>query len=683
MQDSTAFPRGFLWGASTASHQVEGGNEHNDWWQAESAGTVPHRSGSACEQFQRYDSDFLMAARQGHNAHRLSIEWSRIEPRQGEWNDAALDHYAAVIASLRSHGLEPIVTLHHFTNPAWFAARGGWERADAPALFLQYVDRVVNRLGDQVKWWLTINEPTVFVKRAYFAGTWPPHRARSPWRGWRALRSLLAAHAGAYGLIHKLAPRALVGFAHSAPWVEAHDPSRAGDRFVAATRRYVLNHLCLRLMRGVGKLPLDFIGLNYYSRELVRWEARGMSWLFGAEPPAQRDGTPRRFSSLGWEIHPEGLQGVLHEFSRYGLPLLVTENGISTSDEALRSEYLESHLQSLAAAVAAGVDVRGYCYWSLMDNFEWAEGYNARFGLSAVDFRTQQRVARPQRCAMPRSAAAMAPPWESRRAEAIQSASIRVNVAAMPSRLKRRSTFSRARCPASCSAAGSCRIPASRVSSAATSPGSYVQPPVSSSISGMPPIRDDTTGLPMAMASSAALEKVSTATDVSTNRSSAARYGRTSAVSPLMATYSATPRRRASDSIAPRSGPSPTISAPASRPRRAQRGYGAHQVHVRLLGAQLADRAQQQGGARSISRGGHRIGMEVPRVDAVVEHEVAQSRPAQAVTLLPQDLLRARAEDHAAWRRAASSGKAASAGARPRCGTRWCSPISTAPVRQG
>jgi beta-glucosidase len=395
MPDSTWFPDNFLWGASTASHQVEGGNIHNDWWQAEHSGTVPHSSGAACDQFNRYASDFRMAADQGHNAHRLSIEWSRIEPKQGEWDLAALEHYVAVIASLRSSGLEPIVTLHHFTNPAWFASRGGWECSDAPELFLRYVEQVMTRLGASVRWWLTINEPTVFVKRAYFAGSWPPHRTGSPWRGWRALRSLLAAHNGAYQLIHRHRADARVGFAHSAPWVEPHDPARALDRMVAAVRGYVLNHLCLRLMRGFGELPLDFIGINYYSRELVRWQFRGLSWLFGAEPPLRRDGVRRRFSTLGWEIHPEGLHGVLSEFSRYRLPLLVTENGIATTDESLRCEYLETHLRSLASALAAGVDVRGYCYWSLLDNFEWAEGFNARFGLAAVDFTTQVRTLRP------------------------------------------------------------------------------------------------------------------------------------------------------------------------------------------------------------------------------------------------------------------------------------------------
>jgi beta-glucosidase len=395
MPEFKPFPPGFLWGASTASHQVEGGNQWNDWWQAEQAGTVPHRSDRACGQYERFASDFDMAREWGHNAHRLSIEWSRIEPSQGKWNEAALDHYRQVIRALRERGIEPLVTLHHFTNPRWFADRGGWVRGDSVQLFARYVTEVVKRLAGEVRYWLPINEPTVYIKRAYVAGSWPPHRRRGFVSGLRVLRNLCRAHCTAYRIIHGQRSDALVGIAHSSPWVEAHDVSRFGDRLVARLRGELLNHLCMRLLREHGRLRLDFIGLNYYARELVRWEPHGLAWLFGTEPVTQRDGSPRRYSGLGWEIHAPGLLGVLREFSRYGLPMIITENGIATDDETVRSDYLESHLRALAHAVGEGIDVRGYCYWSLLDNFEWAEGYTARFGLAAVDFDTLQRSPRP------------------------------------------------------------------------------------------------------------------------------------------------------------------------------------------------------------------------------------------------------------------------------------------------
>jgi beta-glucosidase len=390
------FPAGFLWGASTASHQVEGDNRLNDWWAAEQAGEVPYQSGAACEHYTRFRADFDLASSLGHNAHRLSLEWSRVEPQPGEWNEQALEHYEQVLSALRERGIEPLVTLHHFTNPLWFAQRGGWARRDSVRLYLRYVQKVVERLRPLARYWLTINEPTVYIKRGYVAGSWPPLRRRAFLLSARVLFNMSRAHRLAYRAIHALQPDAMVGLAHSAPCVE---PWRAGsfrDRMVARMRDWVLNALPLRLLgRSRGVVPLDFLGINYYSRELVRWAPRGLAWLFGEEPRAQADGTPRRFSDLGWEIHPPGLRAILRRFSRLGVPMIITENGIATNDESLRSDFLAAHLAELALAVQEGLDVRGYCYWSLLDNFEWAEGYGARFGLAATDFDTQQRLLRP------------------------------------------------------------------------------------------------------------------------------------------------------------------------------------------------------------------------------------------------------------------------------------------------
>jgi len=224
------FPAGFLWGAATSSHQVEGGNHWNDWWEFEQSDRLPHRSGEACRHYELYESDFGLARSLGHNAHRFSIEWSRIEPRPGEWSEPAIAHYAAVLDALHRRGLEPIVTLHHFTNPAWFSHRGGWTRNDSVAYFERYVEFVTARLAHKARYWLTINEPTVYVKRAYVAGSWPPCVSGS-WRNAAlALRNLCRAHAIAYRVIHRARPDAMVGLAHSAPFVTACDPRRAADR---------------------------------------------------------------------------------------------------------------------------------------------------------------------------------------------------------------------------------------------------------------------------------------------------------------------------------------------------------------------------------------------------------------------------------------------------------------------
>lgn len=390
------FPSGFLWGAATASHQVEGGNRSNDWWEMEQAGRLPHVSGEACRHYERYETDFDLARSLGHNAHRLSIEWSRVEPQCGVWDDAEIEHYAAVVAALCARGIEPIITLHHFTNPIWFAQRGGWTSPDSVALFTRYVERIARRLSGQVRYWLTVNEPTVYVKHAYVAGDWPPCR-RLAWRcAAQALRHMCKAHQTAYRVLHGLRPDAMVGIAHSAPYVEACNPARLADRLAARLRDFTLNGLLFRLLGRSPGLVLDFIGINYYARQVVRASGRlGPAMLFGTECKEDHHGPVREFTPLGWEVYARGLRFVLQRFQRYGLPLMITENGIATQDEARRERYLRTHLLALAEAVQDGVPVLGYLYWTLMDNYEWTEGRTARFGLVEVDFATQVRTVRP------------------------------------------------------------------------------------------------------------------------------------------------------------------------------------------------------------------------------------------------------------------------------------------------
>jgi beta-glucosidase len=389
------FPPGFLWGAATASHQVEGGNRWNDWWDFEQRRLVPHRSGSARQHFERYESDFDLAAALGHNAHRLSLEWSRIEPEQGCFDEAALEHYAEVIAALKRRAIEPVVTLHHFTNPQWFAEAGGWTRRDSVALFRRYAEHAAAKLGKSVRFWLTINEPTVLIKRGYLAGTWPPGRRGNWAQGFRALHHLYRAHTAAYRTLHSVRPDCMVGFANSSPYVAPLDPFRRLDRLAARLRNFVLNDVGFRLLGTTPANVLDFVGINYYNRELVRWRPSGPAMLFGEESRSESGASQQRFSQLGWEIYSEGLTHVLERFAALELPIIVTENGIASDAEAERCEFLDSHLEALAIAVRAGIDVRGYFYWSLYDNFEWAEGFRPHFGLAAIDEKTGERLPRP------------------------------------------------------------------------------------------------------------------------------------------------------------------------------------------------------------------------------------------------------------------------------------------------
>jgi len=395
------FPPEFLWGASTSSHQVEGNNRWNDWWEYEQLGRVPFTSGAACRHYQLFEQDFDLARSMGHNAHRLSLEWSRIEPEQGRWNMDAIDHYRRVIQALRDRGLEPVVTLHHFTNPAWFTRSGGWLRRDSSKLFARYAEHVAHHLGSQVRYWLTLNEPTVYVMQGYVAGEWPPC-LHSAWaKAARVFRNLARAHIAAFDILHERLQRVQVGFAHSTPVIVPCNSNRLRDRFAAAVRDLILNRAFFFLIGARGRptpataAHLDFIGVNYYTRHIVRAEGWGLGAIVGRACAADHHPDIGPLSTMGWESYPAGLGAALERLSHYGVPLLITENGVATDDEALRREFLRSHLRQLGAAIEQGVNVVGYLYWSLIDNFEWALGTTPHFGLAAVNYETQERIPRP------------------------------------------------------------------------------------------------------------------------------------------------------------------------------------------------------------------------------------------------------------------------------------------------
>jgi beta-glucosidase len=394
------FPSGFLWGAATSSHQVEGGNRWNDWWEYEQSGQLPYRSGDACRHYELYDQDFDMARSWDHNAHRFSIEWSRIEPSEGKWNPDAVDHYRAVIRALKQRGLEPVVTLHHFTNPAWFARGGGWLRQDSATAFARYVAYVIEHLGKEVKYWLTINEPTVYAMQAYIRGEWPPCLKVSWIKAIRVLRNLAKAHVASYRVLHKYRHDVLVGFAHSALLIVPCNPERRRDRMATDIRDIFWNRAFFHLIGA--KAPnagssqcLDFIGINYYTRSIIRSVGWGAGAFLGRVCRLSHHSERGPMNDIGWEVYPPGLQIVLERFSRFGIPLLVTENGVATNDEDLRRNFLIQHLVNLAKALDRGIKVIGYLYWTLIDNYEWAMGTAPHFGLAAVDHATQERRPRP------------------------------------------------------------------------------------------------------------------------------------------------------------------------------------------------------------------------------------------------------------------------------------------------
>lgn len=395
MAGSLKFPTGFLWGTASAAHQVEGGNRANDWWDWEQVpGHIAHGDSSlvACDHYRRYREDFRLLGKLHNNAHRLSIEWSRIEPRPGQFDARELGHYRDVLAALRDQGLAPMLTLHHFTSPAWFAAGGGWTASEAPAAFLRFARRVAAELGDLVELWCTINEPNIYAANGWITGEFPPGHRGDLARFYRVLANLRRAHEAAYAAIHEQVPGARVGLSHHKfLFLPASD--RRPDRWAAAVAQGSVDRWPAGRggFRRVWDASSDWIGVAHYWGQLAAFD-----------PRRPQDQFVRRFNDpalpvteMGWPSHAPWMRAVLNEVRDLGKPVYVTENGISSADDRVRVRYLKEILPQVHAAIEDGVDVRGYFHWTAFDNFEWARGYAQRFGLIAVDRATLERTIKP------------------------------------------------------------------------------------------------------------------------------------------------------------------------------------------------------------------------------------------------------------------------------------------------
>jgi beta-glucosidase len=401
------FPADFKWGTATAAHQVEGGNENNDWWAWEQeAGHIKggHRSLKACDWWERAEEDFDRAAALGQNAHRLSVEWSRVEPREGYFDDTALERYRVMLQALRARDIEPMVTLHHFTTPLWLVEMGGWESPRAIPLFERYVARVVEALGEFCDLWCTINEPNILAVAGCLRGIFPPGKA-SKRAVIRVMRNLLRGHAAAYRRIHALQPEARVGLAHNERIFDPAKPGSPLDRLATSGQDRNFNRAVLDPVgRGWWLLPfgfgpawrvrktLDWIGLNYYTRDLVSFDLRESGELFARK--LRSPGAELLDGGFG-ELYPQGIARSLKRMHRLGLPIYITENGIPDADDDQRPRALVLHLHQVWRVIQECVPVMGYYHWSLVDNFEWAEGWTVRFGLIELDPETQERTPRP------------------------------------------------------------------------------------------------------------------------------------------------------------------------------------------------------------------------------------------------------------------------------------------------
>jgi beta-glucosidase len=381
------FPSSFLFGTATSATQIEGGCTTSDWYSfAKEPGRIEGGGGpeTACDSWHRWREDIALQASLGMNAYRFSIEWARIEPTPDAIDRAALDEYRRMLAALRDAHIEPMVTLHHFTLPAWLADRGGIVSEGFALRFARFARIAAEALGDLNRLWITINEPNILAAQSYLLGVWPPAK-KSPILAMRAQRRLYEAHDSGYHAVKDARPDAAVGVAHHLRVVQPQRPIWR-DRLAALTLRRVFNDPFAEWVCRAG--THDFFGINYYSRDVVRFSPRHAGEMF------VRRGVPEgaEVSDLGWEVYPEGLGEILRTWARRSrVPVYVTENGIADAADRRRGSFLERHLTEVARAIADGVDVRGYFHWSLLDNFEWADGYAPRFGLAEVDYATQSR----------------------------------------------------------------------------------------------------------------------------------------------------------------------------------------------------------------------------------------------------------------------------------------------------
>ena len=405
-QGTYYFTEEFLWGCATASHQVEGHNENNTWfaWEQEEGRILNgDRSGLACDWWGgRWREDFDRAQAGFQNAHRLSIEWSRIQPAPDRWDESALDRYRQMLIGLQDRKMKPMVTLHHFSDPLWAAELGGWENEAIVDLYANFVRKAVEALMPYCKMWVPINEPNVFAYMGYIEGVFPPGKKDLKLAG-QVLLNMVNAHARAYHIIHELQPEARVGSAiNYRGFIPASN--LPADQWMAKAFSQLFNTAYpqalqtgeLNLIFKKIKLPntagtQDFLGLNYYTCELVKFNPFQPTTFF-AQQFFPKDA---QVSETGMIANmPSGMIDAVKWGNQFGVPMIVTENGVEDSEDNLRPQYLIEHLHALWEILNHNYPVEGYFHWTLVDNFEWERGWTQRFGLWGLDLETKTRIRR-------------------------------------------------------------------------------------------------------------------------------------------------------------------------------------------------------------------------------------------------------------------------------------------------
>ena len=408
------FPKEFKWGTATASHQVEG-NSINNWSKFErevNSNGDPRisgnqRSGDACDHWNRYPEDILLIKNLGVSHYRFSIEWSKVQPSQDTFDNDAISHYHAMIDTIIDHDLIPVLTLHHFTHPLWFDDLGAFEKSENIKLFVIFCERIFEEYSGKVPIWCTINEPAVVSTQGYFSGIFPPGKKDAQLSA-VVLKNLLEAHVQSYHCLKKLenGDRVKIGIVKN---INQFDPWRRWnllDWIISGAVNQFFNISSVQFL-STGKFKIhipglawikhenedainstDFFGLNYYSHNHLKVK------LFSKELFSMEYKNNDILTDMPYTIYPEGIYRAIKYVSILNVPIMITENGIADHLDDRRELYIKRYLYSVSKAIKDGYNVVGYFYWSFMDNFEWAFGYDMKFGLYSVDFKTQKRELR-------------------------------------------------------------------------------------------------------------------------------------------------------------------------------------------------------------------------------------------------------------------------------------------------
>jgi beta-glucosidase len=407
------FPEGFLWGAATSAYQTEGGiiNEWSEWednnaerlavegkkyWQDWQLKRFPeiltkenYICGQAADHYHRYAADFSDIEALGQNAHRLSLEWSRIEPHADIFDKDEIKHYREVLQDLKNRNIKIFLTVWHWTNPLWVRDQGGWENKKTINDFKKYVKRIAVEFKDLVDFWQPLNEPGTYIGMSYIQGVFPP-QVRSFWRANRTFKNLMEAYRQCYYIIKACKPDAQVGMSHYAVYNRPYQDKLFNRLFIRAID-YFRNW---RFLDAIEKTN-DFIGIQFYHTDNLHINFLNMSFGKNHWGPIELKNYHTDVSDMNWDIFPEGIYHLIKRAAKYGKPIYITENGLADRDDKKREMFIKNHLVWIHKALSEGADVRGYFYWSLLDNFEWDKGFWPRFGLLAIDYRTLSRTIRP------------------------------------------------------------------------------------------------------------------------------------------------------------------------------------------------------------------------------------------------------------------------------------------------